>query len=352
MSTEMPQVRHTVPNTINETAMAAKAMGLSAKSSEVVKDLAAIFSSRSVNVTADVDGTNRTGTAPGATGVPALDNPADVKQLEANLEKLLAYLQLDNEERQAEMAKSRIETQKDTLSAEHKQRKEKINDSLKKMDEAAKSRLINRIFGWIGAIVAVAAAIVTTVITGGAAAGFAIAGAALAVTSLIMSETGAMDKITEALAKKLESAGMSKAASQIVAALIVNLTIMLLSVGCSVGGMVAGAAAVAKATTDAISTTAKLIQTGVAVGGTAVGLGAIAAGVTATALGYKSDMAKADVTELEKIIAELQRRLDESEEELNQLLQAIQNGLGQIAALLASATDTQSEIANKIGQMA
>ena len=63
-------------------------------------------------------------------------------------------------------------------------------------------------------------------------------------------------------------------------------------------------------------------------------------------------MAKADLSELEKIMTELQRRLDESEEELNAILEAIQNALGQSAAILTSATDTQSEIAGQIGQMA
>ena len=75
-------------------------------------------------------------------------------------------------------------------------------------------------------------------------------------------------------------------------------------------------------------------------------------GAASTALNYEAEMAKADVSELEKIMMELQRRLDESEEELNALLEAIQNGLDAIAQLLASATDTQTEIASQIGQMA
>ena len=37
----------------------------------------------------------------GATGIPGLDDPADLKQLEEDLEKLIAFLQLDEDERQA-----------------------------------------------------------------------------------------------------------------------------------------------------------------------------------------------------------------------------------------------------------
>ncbi len=346
-----------VSNTVNEAATFAKGLGLSEKATQAVKDVAAILSSRSVNVTASTGRTDGVGTADGATGTPALDSPADPKQVEANLEKLLAYLQLDNEERQAEMAKERIETQKDSLAAEHKERKAKIDETLKKMDQAAKSRLANRIFGWLGAIVAVAAAVAATVfavLSGGAgavAAGFAIAGAVVAVTSLVLNETGAMDKLTEMLASALEKSMSSKNA-KIAAALIINLSIMAISLGCSVGGMVAGIAQAGKALVDTVATVAKTVSSITAIAGTAVGAGSLTAGAVSTGLGYKAEMSQADLSELEKIMAELQRRLEESEEELNAILEAIQNGLGQIAAILASATDTQTEIASQIGQMA
>ena len=362
MSGEITNVtRPVVPNAINEAANLAKGAGIAASAAEVVRDVAAILSSRSVNVVNVASGTEQPGQPAGATGVPALDNPADLKQLEENLEKLIAYLQLDNEERQAEMAKERIETQKESIASEHKDRQAKIDETLKKMEDAAKSRLANRIFGWLGAIVAVAAAVAAvafTIVTGGAgavAAGFAVAGAVVAVGALIMSETGATDKLTKMLAESLEKAGLSKNAAKIAAALIINLSIMAVSLGCSVGGMVSGFASAGKAIMDMATMAvrvAKMAQTAASIASTAVGVGALAAGTAATATSYQVGLAQADLSELEKIMAELQRRLDESEEELNAILEAIQNGLGQIAAILASATDTQTEIAGQIGQMA
>ena len=356
MSAEISNVtRPVVPNAINEAANLAKGAGVTASAAEVVRDVAAILSSRSVNVVNVANGAEQPGQPSGATGVPALDNPADLKQLEQDLEKLIAYLQLDNEERQAEMAKERIEVQKETMAAEHKERKGKIDETLKKMEEAAKSRLANRIFGWLGAIIAVAAAIVTTVVTGGAAAAFAIAGAVVAVSALVMSETGLTDKLVNAIAESLEKSGMSKNGAKIAAALIVNLAIMAVSLGCSIGGMVAGFASVGKAVADMAETAAKvakIAQSATSIASTAIGVGALAAGTAATATSYQVGLAQADLSELEKIMTELQRRLDESEEELNAILEAIQNGLGQIAAILDSATDTQTEIAGQIGQMA
>ncbi len=340
------------PNVTSQIEQLGNNLGISAKAKEVVQNVALILSGNGINITNMVSRTDENGKPTGATNTPVLDNPADLKALEANLEKLLAYLQLDNEERQAEMAKERIDIQKDTLATEHKDRAAKIKESLEKMDEAEKSRLANRIFGWIGAILAVAAAVVATVVTGGAAAGFAIAGAAIAVTSLILNETGAMDKMVEGLAKALEKAGMSKTSAQITAALLINIAIMAASVGCSIGGMATGFAQMASTVSKVISETAKAIQTATSISNTAVGLGGLAAGIANTCVSYNADMSQVDVTELAKIMAELQRRLDESQEELEAILQAIQNSLGQIAELLASETDTQTEIANQIGQMA
>ena len=361
MSGEISNVPRSPTSIMNEAATFMKAAGMSEKSAQIIQAAAVLLSQNSVNVVGAQNGTDQPGQVAGATGIPGLDDPADLKQLEEDLEKLIAFLQLDEDERQAELAKARIETQKSSMEAEHKERKEKIDKSMKEMEKAAKARLANRIFGWLGAIVAVAmaiAAVAFTVVTGGAGAvamGFAIAGAVVAVGALVMSETGLTDKLTQAIAESLEKSGMSKKDAQLAAALIVNLTIMAVSLGCSIGGMAAGFAAASKAVVDMAAMAvrmAKLAQTATSIAATAVGVGALAAGTAATATGYKSDMAQADLTELEKIMAELQRRLDESEEELNAILEAIQNALGQIADILASATDTQSEIAGQIGQMA
>jgi len=293
----------------------------------------------------------------GATNVPALDNPADVKQVEANLMKLVAFLQLDNEERQTQMAKDRIELQKSNLDVEHKERMKDIDESIKKMKDAEKAAKVSRIFGWIGAVLAVAAAVALTLVTGGVAAGFAIAGAVIAVSSLVLNETGAMDKITEAIVDKLMEANpnMSRSDAMLKASLIVNLTIMGLSIGCSVGGMVSGIASAANGVLKLSKTAidvAKTVQNAVTITSTGVAVGALAAGGANTYFTHRSENAKADVTELEKFITMLQQRLDESQEELQILLQQIESGIGKIAELIASATDTSEEIAQKLGQMA
>ena len=325
------------------------------KTKELFREVANIISGVSVRVsnggTSGVDGNRDTTRTNGGTSTPSLDNPGDPSAREANLEKLIAYLQLDNEQRQTEMAKDRIEMQQNTLDAEH--------------DDA---------------ILSVVAAVALTIVTGGAAAGFAIAGAVLAVTALTLNETGAMETITKKLAESIQSSfGSSKSDAQLAATLIINIGIIALSAGCSIGGMVAGfssaassAANVAKAAAEAANVanksanaasgattilgmstqTAKTVQNVISVASTATAASALATGGINTYYTKRSDDAKADTTELQKFITQLQQRLDESEEELQQLLQQIEAGLSDIAQIVGSVTDTSDEIAKNIGQMA
>ena len=349
MAGEISGVTPKMPNTIDQTADFAKGLGLSDKATQAVKDVAAILGGRNVSINTNARVENgETGRAPGATNVPALDNPADVKQLEANLEKLISYLQMDNEERQAQMAKDRINLQKDALETERKGRSEKIEKSLKDMDKAAESRKASKIFGWLMTALAVIAAVVACVATGGLAIG-PVVGAGIAVACQVLSETGVMDKITEKLAKAFEDAGMSKMAAQILAQVLITVAIMAASIGSGVAG--GGASAVS----NAVNGSAKAIEqirAGVAIASMAIGVAGVVTGGVGAFQGYKAGMSEADVKETEKFIAALQQRLEESEEELEKILQQLQNSVSQVAELLSSATDTSDEIAQNIGAMA
>ena len=351
MAGEISGVTPKVPNTIDQMSDLTKGLGLSEKTAQTIKDVAAIISSRSVNVTSNVNSTNETGRPTGATNIPALDNPADIKQLEENLEKLISYLQMDNEERQAQMAKDRINLQKDALETERQGRSEKIEKSLKDMDKAAESRKASKIFGWLMTALAVVAAVVACVATGGLAVGPVI-GAGIAIACQVLSETGVMDKIVEKLAKGLESLGMSKQAAQILAQVLITVAIMAASLGAGfAGGGGAAVSNVVKGASDSIQTIER-IRAAVAIATLVVGVGGTMAGGVSAYQGYKAGLSQAEVSETNKYITALQQRLSECEEELEQILQQLQNVLGQVAQLLTSATNTSNEIANNLGQMA
>lgn len=342
----------------------------STKAKEVIGKALEVLASANVKVTR-ADDTSATGAGEkktsGATNVPALDNPDDVKQLQANLEKLIAYLQMDNEERQAAMAKDRIEVNKDSYKAEHKNRKEKIEKTLQDMDKAEASRKRNKVFGWLMTGLAILAAVVACVATGGLAVG-AVVGAGVALAMQVLNETGVMDKLTEKLASGLEKMGLSKQAAQILAAVIVTAAAIALSIGSGAGAAAIAsrigstaqtavnvaqtAAKTASGISQAVKAGAEAIRPAMTMGTRVLQLAGVGIGAVAAKDSYDAGMSQADATEIEKIIAMLQQRMEESEEELNAILQAIEASLSNTAQLLSSATDTSEEIARNIGQMA
>ena len=62
------------------------------KATEFLSNVSALFANSSVNVTTMPGRTDQSGTPNGPTTIPSLDNPDDIKQLEENLEALIAYL--------------------------------------------------------------------------------------------------------------------------------------------------------------------------------------------------------------------------------------------------------------------
>jgi hypothetical protein len=328
-----------------------KLAGDSTKTKEVLGKALEVLAGANVKIMR-TDDTSATGVGEkkttGATNVPSLDNPADLKQLEQNLEKLLSYLQMDNEERQTEMAKDRIEIQKDTIDTERKNRSEKIDKSLKDMDKAAESRKASKVFGWLMTALAVVAAVVACVATGGLAVG-PVVGAGIAIACQVLNETGVMDKIVEKLAEGLQGLGMSKQAAQIMAQVLITVAIMAASLGSGLAG--GGASAVSNAIKGAAEAMEK-VRAAIAIATMIVGAASTITGGVGAYQNYQAGMSQADVKETEKVIAALKQRLEESEEELEAILQQLQAAVAQVAELLSSATNTSDEIAQNIGAMA
>ena len=345
-----PAAPRTTPN-VDLAASLSKGLGLSEKATQAVKEVAAILGNRSVNVTAPAASRNETGTVAGPSGVPVLDNPDDEKAKEADLEKLIAYLQLENSKEQAEAAKSRIDSIKGELELEHKDRKAKMDKSLKDMEEAAAARKRNSFFGWLMTGLAILGAIVACVATGGVAVG-AVIGAGIALTAQVLNETGVMEKIVGGLSDALQSLGMSKMAADIVAQVAITAVIIAASVGAGAAGAAGKVTELTSALGKILQTAAQAVAPALQIGTGIIGLGSTISGGVGAYQSFKAGMSQADVTETEKFLAVIQQKMEEAEEELEKILQMIQDLVGQIAQLLSSQTDTTAEIAMQMGQMA
>ena len=307
------------PVSINQAAEMAKGQGVSEKSNTLMKEVAGLLATdRAVRITNAPVIRSEAGTPTGPTGTPVIDNPDDPRAKEVDLEKLIMYLQLENAEEQEQLAQDRINVQKDSLASTHKERMSKLQETLEKMDKAAKSAKFNKIFGWLMAAVAVVIAIAACVATGGLAVGPVI-GAALAVGTCLLNETGVMDKITKGLAKELQKLGMSKEAAQIVAQVTVALAIMAASLACCG----AGAGSALSGTANAVQQLAQNIQKGANIAMKLMGIVSIISGGVGSALNYSAGMSEAELTELTKVLALLRQQMEESEDELQQILELI-----------------------------
>ena len=109
---DVPGVNERMPQRpvyVNQVSDMAKAMGLTEDVQVLAKEVAGLLASQAsvrVTNTAAPAATADVGTATGATGVPALDNPDDPNQKAVDLEKLISYLQLETDKHQAELAKA------------------------------------------------------------------------------------------------------------------------------------------------------------------------------------------------------------------------------------------------------
>ena len=290
--------------------------------------------------------------ASGSTGVPVLDDPEDPEAILQDLERLVAFLQLDNDEHQSKLARERIETMQATMEKRHTDQLSKIDESIKAAKKAEAAAKASRILGWLGAIFAVIAAVVVTVVTGGAAAALAITGAAVAVTQLVLSETGAADKIVDAMAKSMEKTfGLSPQKAKAWAAGVYAACFIVLGLASAGAGIGISATSAVKSTFDAMKTVARFALFGTQIANIALGLvGGITGGIQAK-LSYDSSNAGADVKETNRYMAIIQQMLEESQEELQQILDQIQALFNQLVAIIQSKTDTGNLIVENMNHM-
>ena len=326
---------------------------ITAKAAQAVEHITSILSANGnmqVSQTKGVDGSqSRVGT----TSVPVLDDPDEAKALKADLEALLAYLQMEMDEKQAEVQTKRLNSLKGELKSAHDSQMAKIDETIKTAKEQEKAAKAQRALSWLGAIFACAVAVVVTLCTGGLAAGFAIAGAALAVSSLIMSETGADRKIMKAMSKSLqENFGLNKQKADAWAQGIYGAVELVLGLTCASGGGVSAARAAAKGVHGIVKlgvTAARVVSLTQGIGGGVLNAASMSATAASTALGYQAGMKQADATEAQAILDKLQKFLEESEEDLQNLLQQITNTGAALMELLESKTDTLNKITQEIG---
>lgn len=118
-----------------------------------------------------------------------------------DLERLIAYILLDSDEKQVEQSKTRLKTMLDKMDSEQQEVMRKLGKALEETKKQQEAQKTSGILGWILTGLSVLACAITIAMTAGAATPLAIAGCvltcastALTVTNQILDATGVKEK--------------------------------------------------------------------------------------------------------------------------------------------------------------
>lgn len=265
-------------------------------------------------------------------GLPALDpSHLDQKTLLEVLQALSIHImdtQLNNENKTMEIKKDRIKSEAEKVRKEI----QKVADKIAKKH---KSSLIAKIFGWIGAALAVlvsAVVAVVGVITAQPELVIgAVASAATVITLMALQESGKMQQLTETIGKAIEQSLIgfgvnpkdAKLAGQIIAQIAVAAVVIVVQLAITIfsGGanMEAITSQVARVIANITLKTAAIIQAGVSI---SEGASQIASG----SYQYEATTAAADQEKYKAVLAKLQAALEGEEETIKQIISDIEKG--------------------------
>lgn len=183
-----------------------------------------------------------------------IDAPDFNLVVEANLESVVAKLQLKNLETQDEQGILVIECDKGKLKAVQEERRTSTNEMMAKLDKALAIQKAMKAVSWL----LVGLSVLGAVLSGGALS--AVIGAVIAVGMAVLNETGVVGKAQKAICSSLKEDGMDKGWAEGLSAGIVCVSEILISVlgMCSgaIIGKIAGKAG-EKAASEAAKTIAK-----------------------------------------------------------------------------------------------
>ncbi|QVQ24863.1 type III secretion system translocon subunit SctE [Achromobacter deleyi] len=336
-----------------------------------------------------------------ANGAPALQAPP--QSFSANdMIDLLRSIRSKSDEAQVASAKENLSVARTKMEKNNEAQLQKIQDYVKKCEEADRKGVLGKIFGWIGKIaalvfsaIAVAVLAAGTVATGGAGAPLlalavmALIGSTVALADQISKECGGPEislsnLMTTIASKFLQACGVSEETAQRIGKVVAGLVglsspaLLLIEPGL-IGGLAGGIAELAGADqkTSMALTMAFAMAATVAVGVATIAVtagtsavtmasriagaaGQVVQGATQIAQGsIKMSVAKtqneaeniqADKKELDAITRKLQARMEESREEITKVIQQMEEGLRMVTQMINGTADSMSQITANIGK--
>ncbi|QEI08267.1 outer protein B [Pigmentiphaga aceris] len=333
-------------------------------------------------------------------GAPAIPQPSTSISSD-DMVALLRSIRSKSQDAQLEAAKGGVETARIKAEKNTEGQLKKIEEWVKKCEEAAAKSKAGGIFGWISKIVAVIAAVVAvvasgalSVLSGGAAtplmalAMMALVGTTLALADQISKEVGGpgisiAGALTQMTAKFLEACGVDKEMAGKIGTLVAG------AIGCATGlvlaepglaasmatgicqlagaddavtGYVAMAVGMAAAITIGVVTVvasggASAASTASKIAGASAQFVQGAAGVgagTVTMLKAGDEKAAqgalAGKAELAAEMVKLQAAQEDGREEIKKIIQQIEDGLAAVSKMINDSADSMSQITANMGK--
>ena len=306
--------------------------------------------------------------------VPELDSE-DVRNLIAiigDLEKLIAELKSSSTEEQIEDTKKRIASLKDKIKSQFQDRMAKIDDTIDKMNEAARLKQVQEATAWMNIALSVVGFVVAAIVAGLAiAAAVASGGAALPVAIAVCACIGALaagassglsiyqeaakddikqeikDKAAEYREKGFSDSEAMKKATEDVTDKFLTASLVLagISVVCGFAGGFGSAAGSALRVVSVM----QAVFSGMSMAG---GVTGIVVGDYANDANYDSQSAQAELTHLEALLQKLKKALDDENKTMQALIQQLMDAMADLAQLLESAAKTTDEISQQTGATA
>lgn len=371
-------------------------------SAKMLSELAKLSATLQAQNPSGVPGVTTPGGAPAIDGVQINFSPEDMAAA-------LLVLQGKTQEAQLTTAKEGLTTNKKKLEEKNKQAMDKINDWIKKCEEAESKSKAGGIFGWItkiagfvAAALAVAVAAVATVATGGAAAPLlalaviGLVGATISLASQISQAAGGPALELSTLMSKLcttvlmacgvpkdkaEQAGKMMSgmigllsgavlvdpafagqafggfaelvgADAMQAAIVTGVFTAVATIAVAAVMIIASGGTNAGAAIDGIAKTVMTAaKIGQAVAGITSGAAAVAQGGIGIAQAYdERDAAniQADKKLVDAIIAKLQKQMEEDREQIKKVMEEMMEGMNIVSQMIAGAAQSRSQITSNL----
>lgn len=289
----------------------------------------------------------------------------DSQRFRASIDRILAYMQVANDELMIQLGMERLDQNKASFDARHKAQLQRIDKQIAMMREDESASTLSKIFKWIGMGIAIAAstvaATVATIVSCGAASP-SYAAVSLLVASAVtglgaasvmgLDAGGVLEDMREAKTKEYMQQGMkreeaAKAASKIVMGLSLGSAILNAIVQIA-AAVVTGGSSAATGIENVVKV-AQQISQGV-IGGLQ-GLQSIGSGVADTIKGkaeYNQAVASAEVKRADARLKEVKEFLQQNIDEIQDLAERMEAHFRAYRGVIASKASTLLHLAENI----